>query len=155
MSPREVQQAVLKTGEEASYIASNKTKAIQTITNRIMDTTKGAVTTHSETRVGTSIFKGVKDYTRGDILCTGLCAASGICETTAGIIVWIPFPSKICAVSTLKSVSYGCMKIHDLCAADPVNPLCEILKVFKIIVELHSLNTNTLRPYFLTIVINF
>ena len=28
MTPREVQQAVLKTGEEASYIAGNKTEAI-------------------------------------------------------------------------------------------------------------------------------
>lgn len=124
MTPREVQLAVLKTGEEASYIAGNKTEAIQTITNGIMDTTKGAVTTHSGTRVGTSIFKGAKDYTRGDVLCTGLCAASGICETAAGIIIWIPIPGKICAVSTLKGVSYGCMRIRDLCAADPGNPLC-------------------------------
>lgn len=124
MTPREVQQAVLKTGEEASYIAGNKTEAIQTITNGVMDTTKGAVTTHSGTRVGTSIFKGAKDYARGDVLCTGLCAASGICETAAGIIVWIPIPGKICAVSTLKGVSYGCMRIRDLCAADPGNPLC-------------------------------
>lgn len=124
MTPREVQQAVLKTGEEASYIAGNKTEAIQNISNGIMDTTKGAVTTHSGTRVGASIFKGAKDYTRGDVLCTGLCATSGICETAAGIIVWIPIPGKICAVSTLKGVSYGCMKIRDLCASDPGNPLC-------------------------------
>lgn len=86
--------------------------------------TKGAVTTHSGTKVGTSIFKGTKDYTRGDVLCTGLCAVSGICETAAGIIVWIPILGKICALSTLKSVSYGCMRIRDLCAADPGNPLC-------------------------------
>ena len=121
MTPREVQQAVLKTGEEASYIAGNKTEAIQTITNGIMDTTKGAVTTHSGTRVGTSIFKGAKDYARGDVLCTGLCAASGICETAASILVWVPIRGKICA---LKGVSYCCMRIRDLCAAEPGNPLC-------------------------------
>lgn len=124
MSPREVQQAVLKTGEEASYIASTKTEAIQALTNGLIDTTRGAVTTHSGARVGESIFKGAKDYTRGDVICTGVCAASGICETSAGVIVWIPIPGKICALSTLKAVSYGCMRIRDLCAGDPGNPLC-------------------------------
>lgn len=65
-----------------------------------MDTTKGAVTIHSGTRVGTSIFKGAKDYTRGDVLCTDLYAALGICKTAASIIVWIPILGKICAVLT-------------------------------------------------------
>ncbi len=87
MTPSEVQKVVLKTKEEASYIAGNKTEALQSITNGIMDTSKGAVTTHSGSRVGTSVFKGVKDYSRGDVLCTGLCAASGICETAASIRV--------------------------------------------------------------------
>jgi hypothetical protein len=89
-----------------------------------VDSTKGAVTTHSGARVGTSVFKGAKDYARGDVLCTGLCATSGFCETAAGIIIWIPVPGKICAVSTLKGISYGCMRIRDLCAAEPGNPLC-------------------------------
>lgn len=87
MTPREVQEAVLKSGEEASYIAGNKTEALQAITNGVIDTSKGAVTVDSGDKVSTSVFKGVKDYNRGDILCTGLCAASGVCETAAGIIV--------------------------------------------------------------------
>jgi hypothetical protein len=124
MTPRQVQQIVEKTGQEASYIAGNKTEAIQALTNGIIDSTKGAVTTHSGARVGASVFKGAKDYARGDVLCTGLCATSGICETAAGIIIWIPIPGKICAVSTLKGISYGCMRIRDLCAAEPGNPLC-------------------------------
>ena len=57
MSPREVQQAVLKTGEEASYIASTKTEAIQALTNGLIDTTRGAVTTHSGARVGKAFLK--------------------------------------------------------------------------------------------------
>jgi len=87
MTPREVQQRVAKTGEEASYIAGNKTEAIQALTNGIVDSTKGAVTTHSGARVGTSVFKGAKDYARGDVLCTGLCATSGFCETAAKNVV--------------------------------------------------------------------
>jgi hypothetical protein len=121
MSPRDVQQAVLKTGEEASYIAGNQTEAIQSMANGITDATKGAVTTHSGRRVGTSIFKGAKDHARGDVLCTGLCVTSGICETAAGVIVWVPIPGKICAVSALKGISYDCMRIRDLCAAEPGN----------------------------------
>jgi hypothetical protein len=124
MTPREVQQIVEKTGEEASYIVGNQTEAIQALTKGVIDSTKGVVATHSGARVGTSIFKGAKDYARGDVLCTGLCATSGICETTVGIIIWIPIPGKICAVSTLKSISYCCMRIRDLCAAEPGNPLC-------------------------------
>lgn len=124
MTPRQVQQLVEKTGQEASYIAGNKTEAIQALTNGLIDSTKGAVTVQSGARVGTSIFKGAKDYARGDFLCTGLCATSGICETAASIIVWIPIPGKICTVATLKGISYGCMRIRDLCAAEPENLFC-------------------------------
>jgi hypothetical protein len=124
ITPREVQTMVEKTGQAASYVAGNQTEAIQVLTNGIVDTSKGIVTTHSGTRAGVSIFKGVKDYFRGDLICTGLCSNSLICETTAGIIIWMPIPGKICAVSGLKGVSYGCMKIRDMCAAEPNNPLC-------------------------------
>lgn len=125
MTPREVQETVEKTGQAASYVAGNKTEAIQALTNGIIDSAKGAVTTQSGARAGASIFKVAKDYARGDLLCTGLCAASVACETTAGIIIWIPMPvGKICTVSALKGISYGCMKIRDLCAAEPTNPLC-------------------------------
>jgi len=125
MTPREVQEAVEQTGQAASSVDGNKTESIQALTNGVVDTSRGALTTHSGSRLGTSVFKGAKDYTWGDMLCTGLCAASGVCETAAGIIVWVPLPSgKICTVSILKGISYGCMKIRDLCAADPTNPLC-------------------------------
>jgi hypothetical protein len=129
MTPREVQQTIEKTGataaEAASYVAGNKTEAIQTITNGVIDTSRGVVTAQSGQRAGTSIFKGAKDYARGDILCTGLCAVSTVCESTSMVIVWIPMPvGKICTLGLLKGVSYGCMKIRDLCAAEPGNPIC-------------------------------
>jgi hypothetical protein len=77
-TPREIQQEIAKKGAEsaeaASYIVGNKTEAIQTITNGIFDTSKGAVTTHSGARIGNSVFKGAKDYARGDYVCTTLCA---------------------------------------------------------------------------------
>ena len=127
-SPREIQEEIARRGAEsaeaASYIVGNKTEAIQTITNGAIDTAKGAVTTHSGSRVGNSVFKGVKDYSRGDYVCTTLCAVSGCCETAAGILVWTPIPGKIIIVSGLKGISYGCMKVRDLCAMDPSNPLC-------------------------------
>lgn len=129
MTPREVQETIKRTGssavEAASYVAGNKTEAIQALTNGVIDTSRGAVSAHSGQRAGVSIFKGAKDYARGDILCTGLCAVSTLCETTAGVIVWVPMPTgKLCTLSALKSVSYCCMKIRNLCAADPSNPLC-------------------------------
>lgn len=129
MSPREVQEIVEKTGgtavQAASYVAGNKTEAIQALTNGAIDTSRGVLTAHSGKRLGTSVFKGVKDSARGDMLCTGLCAVSGVCETAAGVVVWIPMPvGKLCAVSALKGVSYCCMTIRDLCAGDPSNPLC-------------------------------
>ena len=129
MSPREVQKTIEATGanavQAASYVAGNKTEAIQALTNGVVDTSRGVFTAHSGQRLGTSVFKGVKDSARGDILCTGLCAVSGMCETAAGIIVWIPMPTgKVCAMSALKGISYCCMTIRDLCAGDPSNPLC-------------------------------
>ena len=124
MTPREVQEIVEKTGKVASYVASNKTEAVQTLTNGIIDSTKGVITTHSGTRIGGRVFKDVKDYAKGDILCTGICTTFGICETATGVLIWIPVPDKICAVFALKGVSYGCMKIRDLCASEPGNLLC-------------------------------
>lgn len=95
------------------------------MTNGVIDTSRGALTTHSGQRAGTSLFKGAKDYARRDYVCTGLCAASAVCEIASGVIVWIPMPvGKICTVSGLKGISYGCMKIRDLCVLDPSNPLC-------------------------------
>jgi hypothetical protein len=75
--------------------------------------------TNSGSRIGDSVFKGAKDYVRGDVMCTGLCATSGVCETAVAIIVWIPMPvGKFFTVSVLKGISYGCMKVRDFCSAE-------------------------------------
>jgi hypothetical protein len=72
MNPLEVQETVEKTGQAASYIAVNKTEAIQGLTNGIIDSGKGVVTIHIGGKAGISVFKGVKDYFRGDVIRTGL-----------------------------------------------------------------------------------
>ena len=51
------------------------------------------------------------DFGRGDPLCGGLCVVSAGCEVASGVIVWIPFPGKICTVAGLKTVSVGCVVI--------------------------------------------
>jgi hypothetical protein len=124
MSPREVQEIVENGGQAVSYIAGNKTEAIQALTQRIIDSCKGIVMVDSSGRVASGIFKGIKDYSKGDLICTSLCVTSCILESSAGVLVWASFPGKICVISSLKSVSYGCIKIRDLCAAEPNNPLC-------------------------------
>lgn len=123
MTPREVQELVEKSGQAASYIAGNKTEAIQTITNGAVDISRGVFSAHSGQRAGTGLLKASKDYSRGDYLCTGLCGISVLCEAGSGIVIWIPVPGKACAAAILKGVSYACIRIRDLCAADPTNPL--------------------------------
>jgi hypothetical protein len=124
MTPRQIQEKVAETGLEASYIAGNQTEAIQNLTNGAIDVSKGAFSTDSAARLARSSFKGAKDYTRGDLICTGLCAVSAVCETAAGILVWVPIPGKICTLAALKSVSKFSITFRDLCAGDPTNPLC-------------------------------
>jgi len=102
----------------------NKTEAVQTVTNGAIDTTKSVVSTHSGYRVGNSIYKGVKDHSKGDYVCTTLCVVSGCCETMAGVLVWTPIPGKFIVLSGLKSISYGCMRFRDLCSGDPSSPIC-------------------------------
>jgi hypothetical protein len=122
--PREIQEAIEKSGQAASCIAGNKTETIQALTTAIMDSSKVLVSVHNGGQAGVSFFKGVKDYFKGDVLCTGLYYLSGVCETTARIILWIPIPGKICAVTVLKGASAFYMKMRDLCAIEPNNPLC-------------------------------
>ena len=83
MTPRQVQEAVEKGGDAASYIAGNSTALV----NGVIDSAKGVVMTNSGSRIGDSVFKGAKDYARDDVMCTGLCATSGVCETAVAIIV--------------------------------------------------------------------
>ena len=103
--------------KQFSYFWGNLAKTVQ-------DSTKGGLTVDSGRRIGTSSFKASKDYSHGDMVCTGLCGVSIACETASGVIVWIPIPGKVCAVSILKAISIGCVKVSDLCAAYPSNPLC-------------------------------
>ena len=117
-----VRDTILKQGmkatEASAYFWGNATKAVQ-------DSSKGALTAHSGKRLATTGFKATKDFGRGDPLCGTLCTVSACCETASGIVVWIPFPGKICTLSGLKAISIGCERVRDLCAGDPGNPLCK------------------------------
>jgi hypothetical protein len=108
----------MKTKESAAYFWGNATKAAQ-------DSSKGALTAYSGKRVATTGFKATKDFGRGDPLCGTLCTISACCETASAVIVWFPFPGKICTLSGLKAISIGCETVRDLCAMDPSNPMCK------------------------------
>ena len=116
-----IAQTVVEEGsaksEGVAYFFGNLTKNIE-------DSSKGAVMVHSGKRAAGSGFKSVLDFSRGDPLCGGLCVVSAGCEVVSGVIVWIPFPGKICTVASLKAVSVGCEKIRDMCAANPKAPGC-------------------------------
>jgi hypothetical protein len=117
----EVRDNILKQGmkatEASAYFWGNATKAAQ-------DSSKGALTAHSGKRIATTSFKATKDFGRGDPICGTLCTVSACCETASAIILWIPFPGKICTVSGLKAISIGCERVRDLCASEPSNPMC-------------------------------
>jgi len=111
-------------GLDSSYVVGTTTKAIQGLTNGIVDISKGPVSTDSAGKLVKSVYKGLKGYAKGDFLCTGLCATSGVFETAAGVVVWLPITGKIFTVAALKSASKLCMTIRDLSAGGPTNPLC-------------------------------
>jgi hypothetical protein len=94
------------------------------ITKNVQETGKGVLTAHSGKRVATTGYKAAKDFSRGDPICGSLCSFSACCETVSGIVIWIPFPGKVCTISGLKAVSIGCERLRDMCATDPSNPLC-------------------------------
>jgi hypothetical protein len=108
----------MQSTEAAAYFWGNTTKAIE-------DSSKGVLTGHSGRRLATTGFKATKDFGRGDPVCGYLCTVSACCEAVSGVIIWIPFPGKICTLSGLKAISIGCERIRDLCAEDPLNPLCK------------------------------
>jgi hypothetical protein len=110
--------------EEGSSKAEGLGVFLGNLTKSIQDSTKGGVMVHSGKRAASSGFKASTDFSRGDPICGTLCTVSSCCEVVSGVIVWIPFPGKICTVASLKAVSVGCEKIRDMCAANPAAPGC-------------------------------
>jgi hypothetical protein len=89
--------------EATSYIVGNQTEAIQYLTNRGVLTTKGLLTVDSGKQTAMSIFKGGRDAARRDSLCTELCISSEICETLAGVLIYVPIPYMKYGVIGLKT----------------------------------------------------
>lgn len=106
-----VRDTILKQGikatEASAYFWGNATKAVQ-------DSSKGALTAHSGKRLATTSFKATKDFGRNDPVCGTLCTVSACCETASGIVIWIPFPGKICTLLGLKAISIGCERVRPL-----------------------------------------
>ena len=73
---------------------------------------KGLVTANSKSKLGSSTFKfkGIRDYARGNRICTKFCLASGLFETATGGMVFIPIPGKILIGFALKGVLFLCQK---------------------------------------------
>ena len=55
----------------------NKTESIQTFTEGVSSLSKGGVSLHSGKKIGESAYKGVSDWSRGDLPCTIFCTISG------------------------------------------------------------------------------
>ena len=124
----EVRDAIISEGIKGAENVIEKSERLGVffgnLTKNLEDSSKGAVTVHSGKRAATTGFKATKDFNRGDPVCGTLCTISSSCEVVSGVLVWVPFPGKICTVSCLKAVSIGCEKIRDMCAADPSSPMC-------------------------------
>ena len=66
--------------------------------------------------MGTTVWKTVGDFSRGDKLCTGLCVVATGCEgvaIAASVCKFIPFRLRIYTVS--KGTSLGLMRFRNLC----------------------------------------
>ncbi len=108
-----VRDATLKAAQEAAFAAGNNTDKIASLAQRLGESvdividkadkiTQGGVAliggSESARAVGNIAFKTVKDISRGDKVCTGLCLVSATCETVAlgcSTIKIIPFRGRI------------------------------------------------------------
>jgi len=129
-----VRDATLKAAQEAAFAAGNNTdklaecaqklgEAVDTVTGKADKITQGGIAliggVEASGAVGNIAFKTLKDISRGDKVCTGLCLVSATCETVAlgcSTIKIIPFRGKIYIGA--KIVSKGCMAYRNACAGE-------------------------------------
>jgi len=128
LSPGEtVRDAIIQSGiaaaKEAGYASGNVTEKLVNIATQLgkgVDLGTSLVGgSESATALGRIAFKTGKDIARGDSVCTGLCAVSGVCETLAlgcSSIKIIPFRGKIYVY--VKIISKGCMAYRNLCVGE-------------------------------------
>ena len=117
-------QKAVKTAAEALLNSTDSQSialgcAVGNVTNAVIQSSKAVVSVDSGSRVGAGSFKLLKDVSRGDKVCAGLCAVSLLCETTSGVLVWTPIPYKLQIVAALKGTSRGCLTFRDMCAREP------------------------------------
>ena len=125
-----VRDASIKAATEAAYAAGNNTDKIVEVAQKIGDGIdkagnigQGGVALigggESSMAVGNIAYKTLKDISRGDKVCTGLCLVSATCETVAlgcSTIKVIPFRGRIYIGA--KIISKGCMSFRNACAGE-------------------------------------
>lgn len=116
-------EAGKKALEESAYGAGNNTDEIIKIAKRLekgIDLgTKLGLGGESIGSLGRIGFKATTDIKRGDVVCTGLCAVSGTCETIAlgcTLIKFIPYRGDVYVYAKL--ISIGCMSYRNLCSGE-------------------------------------
>lgn len=116
-------EAGIKAAQESEYVAGNSTEKIIKIAENLGTTidrgTKLFGGSEAAGSLGRVMYKTTADIARGDVLCTGLCAISGACETIAlgcSTIKIIPFRGEVYIF--VKIVSKGCMSYRNICAGN-------------------------------------
>jgi hypothetical protein len=74
----------------------------------------GSILQSSQT-LGSTVFKTVEDFTRGDKLCCGLCIVATTCEVVAIVASWRKFPGRYRVYVVAKDTSLAVIKFRDLC----------------------------------------
>ena len=125
-----VRDASIKAAIDAAYVAGNNTDKIVDVAEKIGEgvdkagnIVNGGVAlvggVESSGAIANIGFKTLKDISRGDKICTGLCLVSATCETIAlgcSTVKIIPFRGRIYIVT--KIVSKGCMTYRNACAGE-------------------------------------
>lgn len=123
----EVRDRLIKAGIEAAknsgYAAGNTTEKVVNLAEKagsfVDGSTKLVGGAEAAGSLGRIAFKAGKDIARGDTVCTGLCAVSGVCEGVALACSTLTFiPGRGTIYAGAKIISRGCMAYRNLCAGD-------------------------------------
>ena len=125
-----VRDASVKAALDAAYTAGNNTDKIVEVADKVGkgvdkvgNVINGGTTlvggAESSGALGNICYKTLKDISRGDKVCTGLCLVSASCESIAlgcSVIKVMPFRGRLYVAA--KIVSRGCMAYRNACAGE-------------------------------------
>ena len=107
----------LSGAEATDFFMGNLTEEIQDFKKLLQDGGKAGVTLDCAKRLGSAVFKAIKDYGRGDPLCGTLCTVSATCEVVSCVLTLLPIPEQMgqmTSVALIKGTSISCQKFRDL-----------------------------------------